>query len=309
MKGRFDRRVAVAACWLALLPAGSGCRNCDAVEAELRIREQQNQALHARLRQAELNNMLLQREMFEQRTIVAPTAGPGPGPWNLPPQVSGSSSSVQKITLGRLTGGHASASGAADDALEVVLEPRDAADRVLKANGAVQIIAQEITAEGTKRPLATWDVTADQLTSKWRSGLFGGGYDLILAWKELPTTPRLRVIARFTADGRTLEAERDVTVKLGGRPIAPSEKLPEPQPQGQGQGQGQGPILSRVFSFFQKERPPQGTGTPAPPPPPPESPPSEVRQAGAPAPTWQPAENLPPVTMRLLTPVPIPDGP
>jgi hypothetical protein len=297
MKGRIDRRVAFATCWLALLPACGGCRNCDAVEAELRIREQQNQALHAKLRQTELNNMLLQRELFEQRTIVAPT--PGPGAWKLPPEVSGTSAGVQKITLGRLTGGHATNSGGGDDALQVVVEPRDVAGRVFKAAGDLQIVAQEITAEGTKRPLGTWEMPADQLATKWRSGLFGGGYDLTLAWKDWPTSPRLRVIARFTSDGKTLEAERDITVRLGARSIGPAEKLPEPQ----------GPILSRVFSFFQKDRPPGEAGKSNPPAATVETAQPEVRQVSAPAPTWQPAERLPPVRTQLLGPVPIIENP
>jgi hypothetical protein len=295
MESRFDRRVAVAAGWLLLGLAGAGCRNCDAVEAELRIRDQQNQALHSRLRQAELNNMVLQRELYEQRTVLPP--GPGASSWQLqaPPTVTGST--VQRVTLGRLTGGHSGGSGSGDDSLEVVLEPRDSGDRVLKAAGSLQVSALEITPEGVKRPIGTWDMSADQLASKWRSGLFGSAYNLILPWQQSPATTQVRIVVRFTSDGKTFEAERDVAIRLGARPNVPPEKANE----------SQGPILSRVFSFWKKDRtantPPREEGTPVP-----------VIQAGAPpatepAATWQPAEHLPPVRTRLLSPIPLPDSP
>jgi hypothetical protein len=306
MKARIDRRVAFAACWLFAGLAGVGCRNCDAVEAELRIRDQQNLALRAKLRQTELNNMLLQREMYEQRTVLPP--GAGPQSWKLPPEVVGSSSVVQRISLGRLTGGHSSISGAGDDSLEVVVEPRDAGDRVLKAPGTLQVAALEITPEGVKRPIGTWDLSADQLAAKWRGGLFGSAYNLILPWQQQPASSQVRVVVRFTTpEGKTFEAERDVTIRPESRPNAPAEKSPEPQ----------GPILSRVFSFWKKTpaeaSPPQKEDsllavTPAVASQPfSVAGPHSVTPAGAPEPTWQPADPLP-VATRLMPPVPIPDS-
>jgi hypothetical protein len=292
MRARNDRRVAFAACWLLL--AGSGCRNCDAVEAELRIREQQNQALHARLRQTEMNNLVLQRELYEQRTLVPP--GHGPTSWQLstPPTVTGTT--LQRVTLGRLTGGHSSGAGTGDDSLEVVVEPRDAGGRVIKVSGTLQVTALEITPEGVKRPIATWDVSADQLAAKWRSGLFGSAYDVILPWQQSPTTSQVRVVVRLISEGKSFEAEREVTIRLGHQQNTPVEKSVEPQ----------GPILSRVFSFWKKDRPvtpaPHEEKVPDP------VGPSEVQPVSAPAPTWQPAESLPPVATRLLSPIPLPDN-
>jgi len=296
MKARFDRRVALAACWLMLLPACGGCRNCDAVEAELRIRELQTNELHAKLRQSELNNMVLQRELYEQRTIVGPP--PGPNSWKLPPEVIGTSAGVQKITLGRLTGGHANAAGAGDDSLEVAVEPRDAGNRVIKAAGSLQVAAEEITPEGVKRPIGTWDLSPEQLAAKWRSGLFGSAYDVTLPWQQRPATEQVRVVVRFTVEGRTFEAERDVRIRLGPRPNAPADRPPETQ----------GPILTRVFSLWKKDRPVSSPtrreeGIPVP------MVPLEVQPVSAQAPTWQPSEGLPPVTTRLLSPIPVPEGP
>jgi hypothetical protein len=307
MKARLDRRVASAACWLLAGLAGAGCRNCDAVEAELRIRDQQNLALRAKLREVELNNMLVQREMYEQRTVLPP--GPGPNSWKLPPEVTGSSSTVQRITLGRLTGGNSSISGAGDDSLQVVVEPRDAADRVLKAPGALQVAALEITSEGVKRPVGSWDLSADQLAAKWRGGLFGSAYDLTLPWQQQPAGPQVRVVVRFTTpEGRTFEAERDVTIRPGPRPNAPAEKPFEPQ----------GPVLSRVFSFWKKtpaeaslpmqEDPLLPITHAAASQPPALSLPPSVSPTAAPEPSWQPAEP-PPVATRLMAPIPIPDNP
>jgi hypothetical protein len=293
MRARIDRRVAFAACWLALLPPCGGCRNCDAVEAELRIRELQTKELHAKLRQAELNNMVLQRELYEQRTIVGPP--PGPNSWKLPPEVSGSTSRVQRITLGRLTGGHAYAYGGGDDSLQLVVEPRDAGDRVFKAAGTLRVEAHESTTEGGGRPIGSWELSAEQLAAKWRGGLFGNAYEVILSWQQGPTTEQVLVAVRFTADGRTFEAMRDVKIRLAPRPSVPADRPPEIQ----------GPVLSRVFSFWKKHRPTNSPrreeGIPVP------VVPLEVQPVSAQTPTWQPTEGLPPVTTRLLSPIPEPE--
>jgi hypothetical protein len=293
MRARIDRHVAFAACWLALLPACGGCRNCDAVEAELRIRELQTKELHAKLRQAELNNMVLQRELYEQRTIVGPP--PGPNSWRLPPEVSGSTSRVQRITLGRLTGGHANAYDGGDDSLQVVVEPRDTGDRVFKATGTLRVEAHESTTEGGGRLIGSWDLSAEQLAAKWRGGLFGSAYEVILPWQQGPTMEQVRIVVRFTADGRTFEAMREMKVRLAPRPNAPAGRPPEIQ----------GPILSRVFSFWKKDRrtssPRREEGIPVP------VVPLEVQPVSAHTPTWQPTEGLPPVTTRLLSPIPEPE--
>ena len=111
---------------------------------------------------------------------------------------------------------------------------RDCDDHVVKVPAAARILVLEITEEGTKKPLSEWDVSPEQFRASYRQGLFGSGYTLILSWKVYPSTTKPRVIAKLlTADGRVLEAEKDVTVKLvppGQRrmPAAPDGKPEDP---------------------------------------------------------------------------------
>src|SRR5205823_5874787 len=94
-----------------------------------------------------------------------------------------------------------------DEALLVVVEPRDEQDQRIKAPGAVHVEALEVNSEGLKSPLSSWDVLPEQLRRAWREGLFGTGYYVILPWKVWPTCPQLRVVVRFTlSDGRAFEA-------------------------------------------------------------------------------------------------------
>ena len=98
----------------------------------------------------------------------------------------------------------------------------------MRVPGSALIHAMEISPEGMKRPLSTWEVTQDQLRRSWRSGLLSTGYVLILPWQAWPSTEKLRVVAQLrVADGRLFEADRDVTVRL----TAPERRTaPPPAP-------------------------------------------------------------------------------
>ncbi len=73
----------------------------------------------------------------------------------------------------------------------------------------------EVNTEGLKRPLSVWQVSPQELRGKWQNGLITTGYVLVLPWKVWPSTEKLRVVARFQlVDGRTFEADKDVTVHV-----------------------------------------------------------------------------------------------
>src|SRR5207245_1015585 len=102
-----------------------------------------------------------------------------------------------------------------DEGLMVVLVPRDADDSPIKAAGTLRVTALQISPEGLKAPLSTWDVSALKLRQSWKSGLFSTGYFVALPWQSLPTTEKLRIIATFMPlDGGVFEAEKDVTIKV-----------------------------------------------------------------------------------------------
>jgi hypothetical protein len=209
---------------LGLAGLFGGCRNNDLVEAELRSRESEVRELKAELGRAESQNDAMAREItaLRQNTSARPT-----------PELASQTYTLKEIVLGRQTGGYDDDDCPGDEALQVVLEPHDCDGHTIKAPGSLHVEALEISPEGIKTPLSAWEVSPEQLRRSWRSGLLSTGYFVILPWKNWPSTPKLRVIARFTlSDGRMFEADKDVTVRLTAparRPVVPIPDAVEPR--------------------------------------------------------------------------------
>jgi hypothetical protein len=184
-----------------------GCKNKDLVEAQLRTRDNDLRQMREELEKIEGYNSALQRENKALRC--------GQPSSNLPPEVAGQTYTLKSIQLGRLTGGLNDDNEPGDEALQVLVEPKDSEGHTIKAPGSLAITAFEITPEGTKKPLSTWRIPPNQLYRKWRGGLFSTGYYFVLPWKVYPSNERIRIVAQFTlADGRVFEADKDVTIKL-----------------------------------------------------------------------------------------------
>jgi hypothetical protein len=219
------RRPLVMLLSLGLLSAAAGCRNCELVEAELRTREIDLREVRAELARVEAHNEALVRELGALRHSA---------PAKMSPEQASQTYTLQQITLGRQTGGYDDDTCPGDEALQVVLEPRDPDGHTIKAPGALHVEALEVSPQGLKTALSGWDVSPDHLRRTWRSGLLGAGYYVILPWKAWPSTDKLRVVARFTlADGRLFEADKDVTLRLSTaapRRAVPAIPLPEPLP-------------------------------------------------------------------------------
>jgi hypothetical protein len=206
---------------LALTLSAAGCRSrCDLVEAELRTKDRELRELRGELMRAETMNEALENTLKDQRCGAPPGVVARPA--------AGALAQVKDIQLGRGTGGIDEDRIPGDEGIQVVLVPRDIDGSPIKAPGNLKIIAAEITPEGLKVPLSTWDVSALQLRRSWRSGLLSTGYFVALPWQKVPTTEKLRIVAQFfPLEGGAFEAERDVTIHL----------LPEAQ-------HGPGPIMA-----------------------------------------------------------------
>lgn len=195
--------------WLAT-SLSLGCRQQsirrDLLESELRAREEDVHTLRSDLHKSESTNRLLLRELMALRGTLGPDGNPlrptDPYP-------------ISRIVLGNQTRGRSNSKGDGDDALEVFLEPRDLEGHAIKAPGTLWIEAIEVSPEGLKRPLSQWEINPEELKRSWRNGLFTTGYSLTLPWKVFPTQEKLRIVARFQlTDGRTFEADRDVSVRI-----------------------------------------------------------------------------------------------
>jgi hypothetical protein len=209
----------------ALAASAAGCRSNDKVESQLRARESDVQHLKGELGRSEFHNGLLLRELQATRGL--------PGPFGVIERPS-EPYPVRSLRLGRGTRGRPSDAVAGDDALEVMVEPVDPEGNVIKAPGRLHIDVQEVSTEGIKTPIASYDIHPEQLRRTWQSGLFNTGYKLTLGWKVWPGSEKLRVSARFLMiDGRVFEADKDITVRVvpeKQRPTVSIPVLPAPTP-------------------------------------------------------------------------------
>src|SRR5262249_25603469 len=139
---------------------------------------------------------------------------PGGGS-SVSPEQASQTYTLKEIVLARQTGGYDQDGKPGDEAPQVLLGPRDPAGPAIKAPGSLYVEVVQITPAGLKTPLCSWQIPPDQLRRSWKSGLFTTGYYLVLPWKVWPSTPKLRVTARFTlADQRVFEADKDITIRL-----------------------------------------------------------------------------------------------
>lgn len=208
------RALSVPVCFL--LACSLGCRaNCDLVEAELRTKEGQLDELKQQLDRKDCEVESLETELEHlQRRAYKPE--PGADTTALTPAPR-----LKRITLGRMTGGYDEKPDCiGDEALQVLLEPRDCDDQSVKAPGSLHIELYEVNSQGLKTPLSQWDLTTRELRRKWDAPLIGGpSYRVTLPWKSWPSTEKLRVVARFTTpDGFPYEADKDITIRLAERP-------------------------------------------------------------------------------------------
>ena len=198
----------------------AGCRNRgELVENELRARDIQYREALEELSRIESHNHALQQELAAVRSGQPIT-----------PEQAAQVFGIKRIILGRGTGGYDNDNLPGDEMLQVVIEPRDPSDHTIKAPGAVQILALEITPQGVKLPIGEWSIGPEELRRSWKQTLLGTGYTLRLAWQKFPQAENVRIAARLVLpDQRVYEADRDVKVRLvPGRSHQPSALPPPP---------------------------------------------------------------------------------
>jgi hypothetical protein len=206
----------------AVLAVSAGCKShhkYELIEAELRTRNRELAEARAELAQARLLADAYQRNQLR------PPPCPAPGGVAAAPAFP-----LRDVVLGSGTGGLDDDNLPGDEALQVVIVPRDDDGSAVKVPARLDVRAFEITRAGLKNPIGTWAVPPEQLRRAWRGGLFATGYAVTLQWDQPPATERVRVAVRLTTlDGRPYEADKDVTVRpLAG--VVPPVAAPVPVP-------------------------------------------------------------------------------
>jgi hypothetical protein len=146
---------------------------------------------------------------------------------------------LHSVVVGRGTAGLDQDRKPGDEALRVLIEPRDRHGRAVKAAGTVHVAALEVGPGGQEAALCGWDIPAETLRGSWRYTVHGTGYQLVLPWKSWPNSSHLRIVVQFRQpDGRIHEDSRTIPVRLTAvkdRPPAPpapvaARPLPPPPP-------------------------------------------------------------------------------
>jgi hypothetical protein len=230
--------------WTLLLPAvGCHTTSTEPLEADLRSKDHDLGQLRTEMARLQDYSHSLERELTDLRHTAAAKVA-------VPPEQAAQLYTLTRITLGRQTGGYNDDDIPGDEALQVVLEPRDPDGHSIKAPGTLVVQAVEIDPHGLKHPLCTWKLSPDDLRKSWRNGFLSTAYFVILPWKAYPTSEKLRITAQFIlGDGRVFEADKDVTVHL--IPTEHRKPLPPPEP-------ADGPTLPAPTPVPAPAKPPEG---------------------------------------------------
>ena len=234
--------------WLSML-CGSicflGCRSrSDLVEAELRTKDRQLREIKTELDHTRIINQSLEQQLFS------------PPSESSVPVVRDSrtlTSGARTLQLGSGTGGIDQDGIPGDDALVLILIPKDEDGHAVKVIGVLRVHAQEIAPEGIKSSLGSWELSTTQLRPLWQQGLLSTGFHIKFGLTQPPRFEKVRITAQLALpDGRVLETDKDVRVHPAqeGSPLLPTPEnllpIPEPIPSG--------PILSHRRAELRKPR-------------------------------------------------------
>ncbi len=219
-------RFALVLVSLSISLVGSGCRHdCQFVEMALRTRETELREAREELHRSRMVNEALLQEIESVKRSTP--RGAASGKLSTAP-------ALKDIVIGRQSGGVDDDPAPGDEALQVVVEPRDRDGRAVRVQGSLEVAALEVGPKGVRTPLSTWEIPSEQLRRTWKNGLLNTGYFVVVPWKTWPATSKLHVVAKLTLpEGGVFEAGRDVTIRVpknASRRATPSPPEGTPQP-------------------------------------------------------------------------------
>lgn len=106
-----------------------------------------------------------------------------------------------------------------DDGLSVVLQPRNAAGQFVPLPGKVTVALLDPQKQGEAARIGRWTFIPDEIEPAINSSGDVDGIHLEVPWPgPIPESSALRLFVRYeTADGRKIEADREIHVKLAGQ--------------------------------------------------------------------------------------------
>lgn len=126
---------------------------------------------------------------------------------------------ISEITLNRLlTQSYDDDDEAGSDGILVVVEPRNAAGRIINVPAQISVVVADPTLAGPSSRIARWDFDAEDAADRFRQTTLGRGMHFRLPWKdEIPSGRDVMVHVRcITTDGVELRAERELKIPSPG---------------------------------------------------------------------------------------------
>jgi hypothetical protein len=192
-------------------------------------------------------------------SLGSSTSGYGPtmaGPSN----AAARSEDVMTITLHEtVTAGYNDDGQPGDDGIRVVVEPRSADQKILAAAAKISVVLMDPLLQGNASRIGRWDFTAEQAAASYAKSDDSEGLHLELPWYQtVPEHGELLLFVRYhTADGRKLDADRQVTIAL--RPVEQRTLPGQMRPQYTSQPQ---PAMRRGTQMPTQPMMPGGRATP-----------------------------------------------
>ncbi len=135
------------------------------------------------------------------------------------PPAGDDSRRVASLVLNRLLCSGYNADGRpGDEGITIMLEPRDAQGRIVKAPANMSVVVLDPALVGESARVARWDFTSSDLAGRFRTGGMEQGLLLQPVWPaDGPLHRDLHLFVRYTThDGRRFEVDRPIQVALAG---------------------------------------------------------------------------------------------
>ena len=123
---------------------------------------------------------------------------------------------VDRIKLGRYTGGIDTDKKPGQDAIKVIVKPYDRAGSIIKAAGEIKIQLFDLGAPKAERLIAEFIYPVEKIGKHWSSGFMSYHYSFDCLWPSPPKNPDITVRAEFTdyLTGKTFSDQKLIKITL-----------------------------------------------------------------------------------------------
>lgn len=192
---------------------GGGRTERNALESQLRRRESRITSLELDLATAKSELQASQREIIALRKSVA-TQGDQVAKTPLLSEQAQSTFRIESVEISSLlSGGLDRDDTPGDEILSVLLTPLDSTGGVLRAEGAIEMNAYDLSRPSGQQLIGSWVFDEESTRPLWHSGVIGKGFHLNVNWKTPPARSAILVHCRFTTtDDRAFDTNSTVSV-------------------------------------------------------------------------------------------------